>query len=78
LYELETTVGNEVPKPGRPVLGRSPVPRSRRVERRLLKIDDRDDGPRRPLDRRQATLSELLDSDDAERTGGKDDSLSTF
>ena len=77
LYELET-VGDEVSIPERPLLGKSSVPRSRRVERRLLKIDDRDDEPWRPLDRRQAALSDLLDGDDAERTGGKDGSLSSF
>ncbi len=78
LYELEETVDEEELRPERPLLGKSPVPRSRRVERRLLKIDDRDGEPWRPLDRRQAALSDLLDSDDAERSGGKDGSLSSF
>jgi len=55
---------DETPK-GRPgPLARSTVPRARRVERRMLKIDDGDDHPWRPLDRRQADLSDLLDSRD--------------
>ncbi len=49
---------------GRVKFGSSPVPRARRVERRMLKIDDSDDGPWSPLDRRHAQLSDLLDRED--------------
>jgi hypothetical protein len=60
LYELETMIVEETDV--RPIERRaSPVPRARRVERRMLRIDDRDDAQWRPLDRRQAALSELLD-----------------
>ncbi len=46
---------------GRVAFGRSVVPREQRVERRMLRIDDSDGGPWRPLERRQAALSDLLD-----------------
>jgi hypothetical protein len=60
MYELETLIVEEADVP--PIERRpSPVPRARRVERRLLRIDDRDDAQWRPLDRRQAALSDLLD-----------------
>ena len=52
----------------RTAFGRSSVPQARRVERRMLKIDDGDggdgDAPSRPVDRRQAALSDLLDIPD--------------
>jgi hypothetical protein len=59
----EVTVVDETDG-GMVVYGKSVVPRARRVERRMLKIDDRDDASWRPLDRRQAKLSELLDRPD--------------
>lgn len=46
---------------GGPVVGRSTVPRARRVERRMLKLDDSDDASWPSLDRRKAALSNLLD-----------------
>jgi len=49
---------------GRVGFGRPTVPRAQRVERRMLKIDDGDDGPWSALDRRQSALSELLDGQD--------------
>jgi len=61
---VEATVVDDAhdgPRDGPVAAGRSSVPRARRVERRMLKIDDGDDGPWRPLDRRQAALSDLLD-----------------
>jgi hypothetical protein len=59
----EVTVVDETDG-GMVVYGKSVVPRARRVERRMLKIDDRDDASWRPLDRRQAKLSELLNRPD--------------
>jgi hypothetical protein len=60
----EVTVVDDAEVEVVPAPVRSSVPRARRVERRMLKIDDRDDaddGPWRPLDRREAALSDLLD-----------------
>jgi hypothetical protein len=51
---------------GRVAFGKSTVPRARRVERRMLKIDDSDDsddGPWPGLGRREAELSKFLGSD---------------
>ncbi len=60
---LVATVVDE-PGGGRARFGASAVPRAQRVERRMLKIDDRDDAAWPALGRRQAALSDLLDADD--------------
>ena len=49
---------------GRVKLGRSTVPRAQRVERRMLKIDDRDDASWPGLTRRSEALSDLLATKD--------------
>jgi hypothetical protein len=49
---------------GRVKYGRSTVPRSQRVERRMLKIDDRDDAAWPGLSRRNQALSNLLAGED--------------
>ncbi len=60
---LVATVVDE-PGRGRARFGASAVPRAQRVERRMLKIDDRDDAAWPALGRREAALSDLLDADD--------------
>ncbi len=49
---------------GRVKLGRSNIPREQRVERRMLKLDDRDDAAWPALGRREAALTDLLDGPD--------------
>ena len=59
----ETTIVDET-NGGRVAFGKASAPRARRVERRMLKIDDSDDEPRRPPRPQATALSDLFDGPD--------------